>query len=118
MLFGYAMHLRWFESLQCGGGFIQKRHAVTALFWPSGREKTPDFRGFFGVTSFLESKPGWAGGIRTHGMTESKSVALPLGDSPVWRTRSLIAKIKLRVHKSGVEDGTRTHGLQSHNLAL
>ena len=62
--------------------------------------------------------PGWAGGIRTHGMTESKSVALPLGDSPVWRTRSLIAKIKLRVRKSGVEDGTRTHGLQSHNLAL
>ncbi len=25
----------------------------------------------------------WAGGIRTHGMTESKSVALPLGDSPI-----------------------------------
>lgn len=37
--------------------------------------------------------PGWAGGIRTHGMTESKSVALPLGDSPVWRTRSLIRKL-------------------------
>ena len=36
---------------------------------------------------------GWAGGIRTHGMTESKSVALPLGDSPVWRTRSLIRKL-------------------------
>ena len=27
-------------------------------------------------------------------------------------------KIKLRVPFSGVEDGTRTHGLQSHNLAL
>ena len=26
-------------------------------------------------------------------MTESKSVALPLGDSPVWRTRSLIRKL-------------------------
>ena len=60
---------------------------------------------------------GWAGGIRTHGMTESKSVALPLGDSPVWRTRSLI-NIKLRVPSCGVEDGIRTHGLQSHNLAL
>jgi len=44
---------------------IQKRHAVTGLFWPSGREKTPDFRGFFGVTSFLESKPGGDGGNRT-----------------------------------------------------
>ena len=27
---------------------------------------------------------GWAGGIRTHEMTESKSVALPLGYSPVF----------------------------------
>ncbi len=26
---------------------------------------------------------GWASGIRTCGMTESKSVALPLGDSPL-----------------------------------
>ena len=26
---------------------------------------------------------GWAGWIRTSGMTESKSVALPLGDSPI-----------------------------------
>ena len=29
-------------------------------------------------------------------MTESKSVALPLGDSPIWQTRSLISRIKLR----------------------
>jgi hypothetical protein len=27
---------------------------------------------------------GWAGWIRTIGMTESKSVALPLGDSPIF----------------------------------
>ena len=27
---------------------------------------------------------GWAGGIRTHEMTESKSVALPLGYSPKY----------------------------------
>ena len=33
-----------------------------------------------GQTSLL----GWAGGIRTHGMTESKSVALPLGYSPIF----------------------------------
>ena len=26
---------------------------------------------------------GWAGGIRTHGMPESKSGALPLGDTPI-----------------------------------
>lgn len=29
---------------------------------------------------------GWAGGIRTHEVTESKSVALPLGDSPIFDT--------------------------------
>ena len=72
---------------------IQKRHAVTGLFCPWKREKSPEFRAFFVLASFLASKPGWAGGIRTHGMTESKSVALPLGDSPVWRTRSLIRKL-------------------------
>ena len=31
-------------------------------------------------------------------MTESKSVALPLGDSPIWETRSLITRIKLRAY--------------------
>ena len=35
-------------------------------------------------------------------MTESKSVALPLGDIPVY----------------GVNDGTRTHDNQCHKLAL
>ena len=39
-------------------------------------------------------------------MTESKSVALPLGYTPVSK------------NKSGVDDGTQTHDLQSHNLAL
>ncbi len=48
--------------------------------------------------SKLLSLHGWAGGIRTHGMTESKSVALPLGDSPIWETRSLITRIKLRAY--------------------
>ena len=60
---------------------------------------------------------GWDGWIRTSEMTESKSVALPLGDGPIYGTRSLIARIKLRV-LCGVEDGIRTHGLQCHKLAL
>lgn len=38
-------------------------------------------------------------------MRESKSRALPLGDTP---TRG----------KSGVSSGVRTHDIQSHNLAL
>ena len=50
---------------------------------------------------------GWASWIRTSGMTESKSVALPLGDSPAKMGK-----------KNGVEDGIRTHGLQCHKLAL
>ena len=53
----------------------------------------------------MTTKPGWAGGIRTHGMTESKSVALPLGDSPVWRTRSLIARLNSVFHKVGWKMG-------------
>ncbi len=36
---------------------------------------------------------------------------------PNMTIRSLISRIKLRTF-GGVEDGTRTHGLQSHNLAL
>ena len=44
---------------------------------------------------------GWARWIRTIGMKESKSSALPLGYSPML---------------SGVDSGIRTHGLQSHNL--
>ena len=39
-------------------------------------------------------------------MTESKSVALPLGDTPIL--------IKL----CGAGDGNRTHDLKDHNLAL
>ena len=58
---------------------------------------------------------GWAGAIRTRGMTESKSVALPLGYSPIYTEKD---KRFVLILKSGVEDGTRTHDLQSHNLAL
>ena len=44
---------------------IQKRHAVTGLFRPSKREKSPEFRAFFVPVSFLASKPGAPGGTRT-----------------------------------------------------
>ena len=40
-------------------------------------------------------------------MTESKSVALPLGDTPM-----------LYIKFSGAGDGNRTHDLKDHNLAL
>ena len=45
---------------------------------------------------------GWASWIRTSGMLESKSSALPLGYSPKF---------------NGVDREIRTLGLQSHNLA-
>ena len=50
---------------------------------------------------------GWGGRIRTYEMIESKSIALPLGYTPI-----LSFKI------CGVEGGSRTHDLKIHNLAL
>src|SRR5699024_2034309 len=44
---------------------IQKRHAVTGLFRPSKREKSPEFRAFFVPASFLARKPGAGEGNRT-----------------------------------------------------
>ena len=35
---------------------------------------------------------GWGTGIRTPEMSESESDALPLGDTPIFRTRSIIAE--------------------------
>ena len=43
-------------------------------------------------------------------MRESKSRALPLGDTPTTPAHRLI--------KNGVSGGSRTHDLQSHNLAF
>ena len=51
---------------------------------------------------------GWGGRIRTYGMLESESNALPLGDTP-----SSFAEIL-----SGVIEEDRTLDLQSHNLAF
>ena len=84
---------------------------------------------------------GWGGRIRTYGVLESESSALPLGDTPFY-SFILIPQgscalwqgwqdSDLRVRKSksralplgdtpvyGVSKETRTLGLQSHNLAL
>ena len=59
-------------------------------------------------------------------MPESKSGALPLGDIPISGIQAEIVQIVLCLprlvapgkafHLYGVSDGTRTHGLQSHNL--
>ena len=35
---------------------------------------------------------GWGAGIRTPEMSESESDALPLGDTPIFRTKDIIAK--------------------------
>ena len=59
-------------------------------------------------------------------MPESKSGALPLGDIPISGKQAEIVQIVLCLPRLvapgkaillyGVSDGTRTHGLQSHNL--
>ena len=61
---------------------------------------------------------GWGGGIRTHEMQESKSCALPLGDTPVLSySKNAHSFNTMGVWLLyGVEGGIRTHGLQSHNL--
>ncbi len=69
----------------------------------------------FRESAFRSCLLGWARWIRTIGMTESKSVALPLGDSPAYKNGKpyLICRFLY-----GVGDGTRTHDNQNHNLAL
>ena len=44
------------------------------------------FSGFTRFASIVSWQDGWASWIRTSGMTESKSVALPLGDGPVLQS--------------------------------
>ena len=50
-----------------GSRIIQKRHAATALFWPSRREKSPEFRAFFVLGSFCSSRDGRGRRTRTLG---------------------------------------------------
>ena len=50
-------------------------------------------------------------------MRESKSLALPLGDAPMWKEvgdRGYPDPLPL----SGVGDGTRTHNARNHNPVL
>lgn len=59
-------------------------------------------------------------------MEESKSSALPLGYAPMCQKRAFCPCMDnaLRLQRIvkgfqyGVSDGSRTHGLQSHNLTL
>ncbi len=46
----------------------------------------------FAAISFLSPFYGWGTGIRTPVMTESESVALPLGDAPIFSTLCIIAE--------------------------
>ena len=59
------------------------------------------------ISAVYEKNP-----LRPLGEPDSKSCALPLGDIPVYaiRQKSCIKK------ENGVSEGTRTLGLQSHNL--
>ena len=66
----------YFQLQAVGVGFL-------CTMCPSQNEKrTP-----FGVLRF-----GWGTGIRTPVMTESESVALPLGDAPIFSTLCIITE--------------------------
>ena len=58
---------------------------------------------------------GWQGSNLR--MRESKSRALPLGYTPTQVSISA-AEAARQKGKNGVSSGIRTHGIQSHNLAL
>ena len=59
----------------CGKGGARER--ADGFFFAKGKKEVGAKRTLL--------RRGWAGWIRTSGMTESKSVALPLGDSPLWK---------------------------------
>ncbi len=97
-----------------------------ARFLPKMQEKTPfavvDKRGFFF---------GWGGRIRTYACSSQSAVSYRLTTpqyflfcSPLFTDRVYSAIEKPRHancasrFSTGVEDGTRTHGLQCHKLAL
>ena len=58
---------------------------------------------------------GWQGSNLR--MRESKSRALPLGYTPTQVVRPPHQR-QGKEEKNGVSSGIRTHGIQSHNLAL
>ena len=63
--------------------------------------KTPEivrFRGFEAMISFLASRYGCGTRIRTQVMTESESVALPLGDTPKFKCLYILSN-QLKIYK-------------------
>ena len=55
--------------------------------------------------------------IRTNGMQGSKPCALPLGDSPILHSFFCEKRAPTFIRARRVGRGTRTLGLQNHNLA-
>ena len=53
--------------------------------------------GISATPSISVTNLGWGAGIRTPEMSESESDALPLGDTPIFRTRSIIAEFNVFV---------------------
>ena len=76
------------EMIAKVSGFPFYKHPKT-LHRPKGSFTNPQGIYLVEKKDFAKRKvlfSGWAGGIRTHEVTESKSVALPLGDSPIFDT--------------------------------
>ena len=68
---------------QCLWHSPKTRHAVTVLFWPLERQKTPEFRGFFGVASFKMCNHGAGGRTRTG------TVSLPMDFESITSANSI-----------------------------
>ena len=78
--------------------FISSQYRQAILFY-SGKPKSPQ------LLSIQKPKTlsSWARRIRTFTMTESESVALPFGDSPLVIFAALIATAKIIIHIIPIE---------------
>ena len=78
--------------------FISSQYRQAILFY-SGKPKSPQ------LLSIQKPKTlsSWARRIRTFTMTESESVALPFGDSPLFIFAALTATAKIIIHIIPVE---------------
>ncbi len=84
-----------------GGGFIQKRHAVTGLFWLRKHEKTPEFRGFFGLVSFCTSPLGGPEETRTLDLSDANRTLSQLSYRPMYAVFSRKQHIYFSTRKLG-----------------